>query len=736
MASDQGQSDSNSSLDGIPVKRARKDNSPNDKDSVDSSGGSSPEDTCEAISRQETVLQGMTPDPDKTENWDVSTESGISTAGSDLGVGGPNVIAPVSTSSLEYTESGTTVTNLDQCAYGVNMNSGADNSQFQGNYLTNQGFFNQRSYPHIVPTPAQQTLATGLSQYSSGGVIQGTGVSPGTSYLYSQPGSLGGFPLVQTVRYPTSNSPPKTSNDTNPVTSDQAQTGPIPDISILRQPVSTYNSPYGVTAYSSVIQQGQTGFNNNFQQQPYIVASTASPSTTTGGFTNQQAQGLQQQATFQYGYSQRNSQQGGFAYSYLNAPPPAYSPRTYITQMNSTPPPNTVAGQTSAYQLTSLVPTQGTQVLSDAGSNVVQYSPTMASTPSPPDSPGRNDANLNNTSLSSSSLQGQDGIVGINDGTGGLSNGNDRARGRGGRGGRGRGSGRGRRSTSSAPTPELDHSLEMVSSQQRIFIWDLDETIIIFHSLLTGLFATKFGKDSPSSVALGLRMEEMIFNLADTHMFFNDLEDCDQVHIDDVAADDNGLDLSTYNFEADGFHAAATSANLCMATGVRGGVDWMRKLAYRYRKIKEVYSSYRNNVGGLLGAAKRETWLQLRMELESTTDSWLTLALKALSIIHSRTNCLNIMVTTTQLVPALAKSLLYGLGALFPIENIYSATKIGKEACFERILNRFGKKCTYIVVGDGRDEETASRQMNFPFWRVNTHSDLINLHHALDLGHL
>jgi len=38
---------------------------------------------------------------------------------------------------------------------------------------------------------------------------------------------------------------------------------------------------------------------------------------------------------------------------------------------------------------------------------------------------------------------------------------------------------------------------------------------------------------------------------------------------------------------------------------------------------------------------------------------------------------MNILVTTTQLVPALAKVLLYGLGDVFPIENIYSATKIG-----------------------------------------------------------
>ena len=42
------------------------------------------------------------------------------------------------------------------------------------------------------------------------------------------------------------------------------------------------------------------------------------------------------------------------------------------------------------------------------------------------------------------------------------------------------------------------------------------------------------------------------------------------------------------------------------------------------------------------------------------------------------------MVTTTQLVPALAKCLLYGLGGIFPIENIYSATKVGK--CVEYIF--------------------------------------------------
>uniref|UniRef100_A0A8C9U6R6 Eyes absent homolog n=1 Tax=Scleropages formosus TaxID=113540 RepID=A0A8C9U6R6_SCLFO len=271
---------------------------------------------------------------------------------------------------------------------------------------------------------------------------------------------------------------------------------------------------------------------------------------------------------------------------------------------------------------------------------------------------------------------------------------------------------------------------------QRVFIWDLDETIIVFHSLLTGSYANRFGRDPPTSVSLGLRMEEMIFNLADTHLFFNDLEECDQVHIDDVSSDDNGQDLSTYNFSTDGFHAAATSANLCLATGVRGGVDWMRKLAFRYRRVKEIYTTYKNNVGGLLGPAKREAWLQLRAEIEALTDSWLTLALKALTLIHSRSNCVNILVTTTQLIPALAKVLLYGLGIVFPIENIYSATKIGKESCFERVIQRFGRKVVYIVVGDGVEEEQGSKKHNMPFWRISSHSDLMALHHALELDYL
>ncbi|XP_078094311.1 protein phosphatase EYA3-like isoform X3 [Mustelus asterias] len=291
----------------------------------------------------------------------------------------------------------------------------------------------------------------------------------------------------------------------------------------------------------------------------------------------------------------------------------------------------------------------------------------------------------------------------------------------------GKSRGKGKKNCSS---PAPDNELE------RVFVWDLDETIIIFHSLLTGSFAQKFGKDPTSALTLGLRMEEMIFDLADTHLFFNDLEECDQVHVEDVAADDNGQDLTNYNFATDGFHGSVSGSSLSSGGGVQGGIDWMRKLAFRYRRVKEMYNTYSTNVGELLNPAKRDSLQQLRADVEVLTDSWLATALKSLLLIQSRRNCVNILVTTTQLVPALAKVLLYGLGEIFPIENIYSATKIGKESCFERIVSRFGKKVTYVVIGDGRDEEYAAKQHNMPFWRILNNGDLVSLYQALELDYL
>ncbi|KAF5401030.1 hypothetical protein PHET_05305 [Paragonimus heterotremus] len=323
----------------------------------------------------------------------------------------------------------------------------------------------------------------------------------------------------------------------------------------------------------------------------------------------------------------------------------------------------------------------------------------------------------------------------------------------------------------------------------RVFVWDLDETLIIFHTLLTGYYAHRYGKDPTLAGAYGLRMEELIYNLADIHFFYNELEDCDQVHIEDVRGDDTGQDLSTYCFATDEFtcnlgggaHPSSTTSTLSANSGllsscglsvegvptttacgsnplstsfndsldstgilsstvptaiVRGGMDWMRKLAFRYRRIRDLYSAYRYNVPALLGSAKAHQWLTLRSNLDLLTDCWLSLAHRATEQIASRWESANVVVTTTQLIPALAKLLLYGFGGAFPIENVYSATKIGKESCFERIAAKFGRKSTFVVIGDGKEEEDAAKQLHWPFWRISGHSDIAALSHALEMGYL
>ena len=53
-------------------------------------------------------------------------------------------------------------------------------------------------------------------------------------------------------------------------------------------------------------------------------------------------------------------------------------------------------------------------------------------------------------------------------------------------------------------------------------------------------------------------------------------------------------------------------------------------------------------MGGLLGAGKRDDWVTLRSDLETHTDSWLAFALKCLQLIEARSDCVNVIVTQTQ----------------------------------------------------------------------------------------
>ncbi|OWA50495.1 Eyes absent-like protein 1 [Hypsibius exemplaris] len=433
-------------------------------------------------------------------------------------------------------------------------------------------------------------------------------------------------------------------------------------------------SPYGAPF---PVQSVQTPYASAYPGGPYNGAFSSSPSCSSPGFTAQQALDYSSYANY--------AQNPAYAY-YSQGYAPAFMSAAQAAQAQAQNPTNltTTSGAGSAsYQL----PQNPTSTDSHYSSNS-----TATTTPSPP--------------LKENGSNGSTGK-------------------------KGRTKARGRKQNNPSPPPESDN-------MERVFIWDLDETIIFLHTMLHPdaypAFHTKM-IDPHSTREAGESMETLITQVAMDNFFHYDLEDCDQVHIDDVASDDNNQDLSGYNFAADGFRAISPNGNLCMASGVRGGVDWMRKLAFRYRRIKEIYNMYKGNAGALCGF-KRDELHQLREQLDESCNHWSSIAIKCLGIISRRTKSTNVLVTNNQLVAGISKVLLFGLGPLFPVDNIYSSTKVGRESCFERIAHRFGKSCTFVVVGNKLDVEMAAKEHKFPYWRVNTLSQLLNLQVALENDHL
>ncbi len=68
------------------------------------------------------------------------------------------------------------------------------------------------------------------------------------------------------------------------------------------------------------------------------------------------------------------------------------------------------------------------------------------------------------------------------------------------------------------------------------------------------------------------------------------------------------------------------------------------------------------------------------------------------------------MVSSGQLIPTLAKMIMFKLSDLLPIQNLFSSVSVGKRTCFRRIKSLYNNKI--LVVGDGREEEIASKEVH------------------------
>lgn len=172
----------------------------------------------------------------------------------------------------------------------------------------------------------------------------------------------------------------------------------------------------------------------------------------------------------------------------------------------------------------------------------------------------------------------------------------------------------------------------------------------------------------------------------------------DIVHLQDIASFDDGRDLTGYQFKE----------------LPRLGPQRMIRLAYRYRVIEKIYTG--QNSGPSL-----DEWKQIQElvdAIDAFTDGWISTARSVLKTLNDDDDsAVHLIVTNSQLVPALCKCILYRFNQMIPAQNVYSSAHVGKRACFKRIMESFGS-AEYIVVGNGPEEEEAAHDLSLDFIQV------------------
>ena len=282
---------------------------------------------------------------------------------------------------------------------------------------------------------------------------------------------------------------------------------------------------------------------------------------------------------------------------------------------------------------------------------------------------------------------------------------------------------------------------------------DLDETLVLFNSLIDGSFVPPGTHDVKATASVRNRLAaswvELITRVADAHFFFAELETCEEAHAGDLSAHDDGSCLVRVNAaprrasrraalrgrcasppelsrRLHGRRAPPTQSEAELAAGAASGalptqssdgapsqpLD-ARAVAVRLRLARERYA---RGAEALLGPDEVDAWRALYDETDAFAASWLRDGVAAVAAVGKRNT--NVLVTSGCLLPTLSKLLVFRLAPLFAVDEVYSSRRDGKAAVFSRIREHFGAARQYIAVGDGAEEADAAAALGWPCVRV------------------
>ncbi|XVF13601.1 hypothetical protein REPUB_Repub08aG0221700 [Reevesia pubescens] len=284
--------------------------------------------------------------------------------------------------------------------------------------------------------------------------------------------------------------------------------------------------------------------------------------------------------------------------------------------------------------------------------------------------------------------------------------------------------------THSAPSLPLNSLTQKDMNNNQItnvYIWDMDETLILLKSLLNGTYAEAFTglKDAQKGVEIGKMWENRILQISDDFFFYEQIENCNKPFLEAMSKHDDGRDLTDYDFNQDGFSPPHDDLN-------------KRKLAYRHRVVA---NKYKHGLHNVFDQEMMDLWDALYKTTDDYTDRWLSSARvlleQCLAGNEDPTFCnttaggvfssndtgprhINVLVTSGSLIPSLVKCLLFRLDSLISYENVYSSWDVGKLQCFQWIKERFNNRnVRFCAIGDGWEECEAAQAMKWPFIKID-----------------
>ncbi|GAX76028.1 hypothetical protein CEUSTIGMA_g3471.t1 [Chlamydomonas eustigma] len=268
----------------------------------------------------------------------------------------------------------------------------------------------------------------------------------------------------------------------------------------------------------------------------------------------------------------------------------------------------------------------------------------------------------------------------------------------------------------------------VVRRRKVVFVWDLDETLIIFNSLLNGTFNSEADSEIKQE---GMRVAQafatVLFDLLDHYYQFPTVEEEDPISMEEALAPHTPfpaeVSLSAQIYERarvlyegglDGMKMRLGQTEKqrmedCWKDLEAASRGWTTAAAALLQSTSEKISSERKQCTGKLSDLERE---QCTGKLSDLEREQCTGKLSDLEMHHC-------VVSRGHLLATLVKLQAFGLSQHIHWSNIFSASKASKLDCFKMICDRFGPDARYCAVGDAPEEYQAAVALGWLFLKIN-----------------